>query len=162
MSSRRPKSLKPFSRILKEIRRTEAWGRRISRHRAFLVWESAVGAAVARVARLVAVRGGCLRVEVSDSAWLQECELAKEQLLAKVNERLDRSDLNEIRFIIGNAAEAAPEDGADEASRPKPAGISPRDEKDVTASLRELADLELRLKAENLLARARQSGAKIR
>ncbi len=161
MSSRRPISLKPFSRILKEIRRTEAWGRRLSRHRAFLVWEEAVGAAVARVARPVAVRGGCLRVEVSDSVWLQECELAKEQLLAKVNERLDRSDLNEIRFTIGNAAEAAPEGGADEAPRPKPAGISPRDEKEVTASLRELADLELRKKAENLLARARQSGAEM-
>ncbi len=164
MTPRKPPAMRDLARVLSELRRTEPWGRRLSRHGVFRIWEEAVGGSVARVARPVAVRGSCLVVEVCDSAWLQELRLRSKDLLDKLNEALEGSDLGEIRFRLGAAgAQAEGEEGPSPSAGggpfPQPFGIAEDDEKAIASALHGLADPELRGYAERLLVRARRRAA---
>ena len=66
MSAARRRGLENLGGIFTQLRRSEKWGRHLSIHAVFRVWEDAVGEALAKVARPVSLRGGTLRVEVSD------------------------------------------------------------------------------------------------
>ncbi len=102
MSAYRGRRLKSLSGVFGEIRRSEKWGRKLSRHPVFRIWEDAVGEALARVARPVEVKGSVLWVEVSDPVWMQELDLMRDDILAKVNQRLESRGLEEIRCRAGS------------------------------------------------------------
>jgi len=146
--------------VVGELRRTEPWARRLSRHAVFRVWERVVGEAVARAARPVSVSGGRVVVEVGDSAWMQELELRAEELLARLNAELEGPPLRGIRFLLGPSG-ALPEGESGRAPgdvpppERNPLPISAEDEGSIDAALRDLPDPELRGGAERLLERAR-------
>ncbi|MEE9275378.1 MAG: DUF721 domain-containing protein [bacterium] len=161
MSARGRHGLIAFSSLPGEVRRTEPWGRRLARHRVFRVWEEAVGEALARVARPVSARGGRLVVEVADSAWLQELEMRREFLLARLNEALGGGEFEELQLRVGSftPGERAGGSRSNRPPGPVPVRIAAEDEKRVEAALRSLSDSELRGRAERLLARVRGAAA---
>jgi len=65
------------------------------------VWEEAVGKGIACHARPVWIRNGCLRVNVSDSVWLQELEYVKETIMEKLNGKVGRSAVKKIDLRFG-------------------------------------------------------------
>ncbi|OGL61072.1 MAG: hypothetical protein A3J27_08235 [Candidatus Tectomicrobia bacterium RIFCSPLOWO2_12_FULL_69_37] len=148
-----------FARLLGDLRRREPWGRKLSRHRVFRVWEAAVGGALARVARPAAVRHKRLFVEVNDSAWLQELKLREAELLGRLNEALGAEEFTALTLRLGEWAPEAGWTGGDSPA-PSPARIAAEDEPAIEAALAGLGDPELRESAERLLHRARRrSGA---
>jgi len=155
---RRPKNL---SGVLPDLRRTEKWGRKLSGHFVFRVWDEVVGEAVAKVARPVSLGGGCLRVEVSSSAWLQELHLMRADILSKLNDSMDET-IKEIQFLAGSGKSEG--DGIDRNSlsgystraMPADAEISTDDEIASREMMEKFDDPELRAGFERLMSRARR------
>ncbi len=65
------------------------------------VWEDAVGKAIASHAHPVWIRNGCLRVNVSDSIWLQELEYVKATIMEKLNIKMGRQAVKKIDLRFG-------------------------------------------------------------
>lgn len=160
MASQGRTGMADFARLLGELRRNETWGRKLSRHRVFRVWEKAVGKAVARVARPAAVQGRRLIVEVCDSAWLQELKIRERELLERLGEALDGEEFSGLTFRLG---EWLPDAGGafegDRSPLPSSARIAAEDEPAIEAALEGLGDPDLRESAKRLLHRARQRAA---
>ncbi len=159
MTPFRKRSWKDFSSILNELRRSEKWGRHLSRHPVFRVWKSVVGEAIAKVAQPIGVKGSCLRVEVAESAWMQELQLMADDMLGMVNSALENGNLKEIQFRLGNSNLVKNGmSGSDNAGKAhqafrRPAGLSDEDKLAARDMLRNFQDEELRDRAESLLDR---------
>jgi predicted nucleic acid-binding Zn ribbon protein len=65
------------------------------------MWEEAVGKAIADHAHPLWIKNGCLRVNVSDSIWLQELEYVKETIIEKLNVKLGRNGVQKIDLRFG-------------------------------------------------------------
>lgn len=63
-------------------------------------WEDRVGEAIARVTRARGVRGADLVVEVRSSAWLNELNLMKAEILRRVNEGREDAPIEKIVFVL--------------------------------------------------------------
>jgi predicted nucleic acid-binding Zn ribbon protein len=65
------------------------------------IWEEAVGPAIAQHAQPLWIKGGRLRVTVSDPIWLQELTFAERQIRDALNQRLGREAVRKIEFRVG-------------------------------------------------------------
>lgn len=74
------------------------------------VWDDAVGAAIARRAEPVRLRGRTLVVAVSSAPWMQELTLLKRRIVSALNERLPQPLVDDVFLVLteGRAAEVAP------------------------------------------------------
>ncbi|MFH1490518.1 MAG: DUF721 domain-containing protein [Pseudomonadota bacterium] len=64
------------------------------------VWDEVVGAAIARNAKPSWIKEGKLRVNVSNSVWLQELNFVQETIKEKLNGKLGRRAVNRIEFRL--------------------------------------------------------------
>lgn len=71
------------------------------------VWSTAVGAAVAREARPLAVHGATLTIGCHSAVWAQELELMGGELLDALNGALDGLRLERLRCRVASAADTA-------------------------------------------------------
>ncbi|MBN2060872.1 MAG: DUF721 domain-containing protein [Deltaproteobacteria bacterium] len=67
----------------------------------FEIWEETVGALVNKHARPIWIEKGRLRVNVTDSIWIQELEFAKNTIIKKINSSLGREAVEKIEFRLG-------------------------------------------------------------
>ncbi|NPV53138.1 MAG: DUF721 domain-containing protein [Firmicutes bacterium] len=74
---------------------------RVKEKQAVQVWFDEVGPEIARAARPVDSREGILFVAVRTSAWAQQLAFLKEDLLVKLNRRLGRRVIRDIKFRVG-------------------------------------------------------------
>ena len=161
MSAYRGRRLKSLSGVFGEIRRSEKWGRHLSRHPVFRIWEDAVGEALARMARPVEVRGSVLWVEVSDPVWMQELDLMRDEILAKVNGRLEGRGLEEIRCRAGSGdwepggVDRSGHTGYANPQLPPGASVSAADVAAVRKVLEEFGDSSFSRAAESLMKQVR-------
>lgn len=66
---------------------------------AIVLWDSVVGKAVSKVSKAERVESGALVVKVDTSAWRQELQMQKEEIINKLNEEIGTKAIGEIRFI---------------------------------------------------------------
>jgi len=156
----KPSFSKPrrFASILREVRQKEPWGRRLARNFVFRIWPRAVGEGISRAARPVSIRKGCLYVEVADSSWLYELELRKQDLLTRVNEHIEDSRIDEIRFRLSNAGLTLDDDDEeDEPAAPsrRATPISSGDDNAIGDAIAKVGDEQLRQAAEKLICHIR-------
>lgn len=64
------------------------------------VWEDAVGAAIARRAEPVRLRGRTLVVAVSSAPWMQELTLLKRRLVTALNARLPQPLVDDVFLVL--------------------------------------------------------------
>jgi predicted nucleic acid-binding Zn ribbon protein len=64
-------------------------------------WETAVGPAIARNTRPVAIKGGLLLIHVSSSVWMQQLQFMKNDILISIHRALGSEWFHEIKFKIG-------------------------------------------------------------
>lgn len=74
-------------------------------NRIYAIWEDAVGETLAGHAQPDRIQRGYLTVFVSDSAWMQELQFLKSEIKKKLNNKLGRGMVRDIRFQIGNISE---------------------------------------------------------
>ena len=147
-----------FASILKEVRRKEPWGRRLARNFVFRIWPRAVGEGISRAARPVSLKNNCLHVEVADSSWLYELEFRKQELLARINEHMEDSRIDEIRFTLSNAGikfDYDDEQGEQAAISRKATQISSGDDAAIENAIADMGDEQLREAAEKLIRHIR-------
>lgn len=64
------------------------------------MWQDAAGRDIIRHTKLMSLKKGVLSVNVDSSAWLYHVAIAKRNLLAELNKRLN-NEIKDIKFKIG-------------------------------------------------------------
>ncbi|MDY0211560.1 MAG: DUF721 domain-containing protein [Desulfuromonadaceae bacterium] len=62
---------------------------RIEQHQVWMIWDKVVGAQIAAHARPASIRNNVLEVRVDHAVWMQQLQLLKPQILAKINRELN-------------------------------------------------------------------------
>jgi hypothetical protein len=125
-------------------------------HQVFMVWDQALGETLARTTRPVAVHHGSLIVAVKDSAWLQELQFMKPEMIKKLNRVLGKGVIREIRFKIGSWQDEPPAKGEEQADAETP-DLDPAVIAEATAAASVIPDPRLRDQVlKTLLASARK------
>jgi hypothetical protein len=138
-----------MSQVLEEILRSYGLQERIYEYRVFREWPDAVGEQVARHAWPARLQGKTLHIVVDSSPWMQELSLLKTDILDRLNARMGRKLLTNLRFRVGDL----PETTAPLESR-LPAALSPEGAARVEAVVEEVADPDLKTTIRHTLTRA--------
>ncbi len=71
----------------------------VAQNNALIIWNEAVGDVVAKNTQPEKVEHGILTVKVSSPTWRQELFLQKMEIIKKVNNKIGRNVIKDIRFI---------------------------------------------------------------
>lgn len=82
--------------LLKQVLGERGMEERLSRYQAWLVWDKLVGEQIARRARPLRFRQGVLEVQVDHPVWMQQLQMLKPQILAKLHQQLPDADITDI------------------------------------------------------------------
>ena len=69
--------------------------------RVWQVWDSVVGDVIAKNAKPGAFKGRILLVYVTSSTWVHQLQFLKEEMIAKLNDALGKSLIDDLKFKIG-------------------------------------------------------------
>lgn len=101
MTQRKSKAPEPVNAVLDRVLNSLNLGIKVKQYRIWHVWNSVVGDGIARHAQPQQIRAMVLWVTVSSSAWMQQLEFMKRQIVDRLNERIGEQVINDIRFRIG-------------------------------------------------------------
>jgi len=93
------------------IIRDKDWEKRFDQHRVFLKWEEVVDSETAACSRPLKVVNDVLWIEVENSAWAQQLQFKKLQLLDDLNDFLRISYYADIKFTVGKIARTVEKKG---------------------------------------------------
>ncbi len=96
------KEFVPLGRVLDRLMKSYARQSQQDLRRIWQCWEAAVGTAVAQNTRPAQLRDGRLVVNVASPAWLHQLQFLKRELIDKLNRRVGKALVEDIRFRIGN------------------------------------------------------------
>ena len=65
------------------------------------LWDEAVGEIIAQNARPAAFKGKLLIVHVSSSTWIHQLQFLKKEMMAKLNNALGKTLIEDLKFKIG-------------------------------------------------------------
>ncbi len=83
------------------IIRDKDWEKKFDQHRVFLKWTELVDQQTAKCARPLKIVNDVLWVEVDNSAWVQQLQFQKLELLDALNDHLRVSYFTDIKFTVG-------------------------------------------------------------
>ena len=86
------------------IIRDKDWETKFDQHRVFLIWSELVDGETGAHARPLKIINDVLWVEVDNSAWVQQLQFKKLELLDQLNDHLRVSYFTDIRFTVGDSA----------------------------------------------------------
>lgn len=131
------------------------WGldERLQQYRALVVWDEVVGPQIAARARPEKIRDGVLEVCVDQPTWMQQLQLLKPQLLAKLNTQLGDSPLREIYLKRGKVTARTTAAGKPAPPAWRKMVLAPEEEQELRTLLTGVSDEELRRELESLLTK---------
>ena len=65
------------------------------------VWDDTVGAIIAQNAKPAAFKGRILLVHATSSTWIHQLQFLKKEMIAKLNQALGKSLIDDLKFKIG-------------------------------------------------------------
>ena len=65
------------------------------------VWDGIVGDVIAKNTKPAAFKGRILLVYVTSSTWVHQLQFLKDEMIAKLNEALGKSLIDDLKFKIG-------------------------------------------------------------
>jgi hypothetical protein len=140
------------------------WGMegKLREYQAFLVWDEVVGPQIAVRAQPAKIRSGVLEVRVDQPVWMQQLQLMKPKILARLNERLGDRVINDIFWRRGRIDRASSAPGIEQSApnHRAHAPLSPEDRAAIEAALAPVADPALRQGIRSLLTRQLQAARK--
>ena len=71
----------------------------VSQNNALLVWEEVVGKTVSKNTEPERVESGTLYIKTNSPTWRQELVFKKAEIIKKLNDKLGKNTIKEIRFI---------------------------------------------------------------
>jgi hypothetical protein len=87
--------------IFRSILADKGIDKQLQYHQVYQTWETIVGGRIAKVAFPVQIRDGTLRVNVTNSVWLHQLSLIKQNIIRKLNTRLGQEVISDIHFKLG-------------------------------------------------------------
>jgi len=131
------------------------WGidARLRQYQAITIWAEVVGPQIAARTRPEKIRDGVLEVCVDQPTWMQQLQLLKPQILAKLNARLGDTPLREIFLKRGKVTAST---AAAATTRPpawRRMSLSPTEEEELRSLLAGVTDEGLRRDMESLLTK---------
>jgi len=137
--------------LLCELLARQGMGEKLEEYRVWLVWEACVGPQIASQARPLRLRDGVLEVRVSQPVWMQQLQLLKPQLLAKLNQRLDSAPLKDIYLKRGSLNPATAEEDVLPPLRWRQTTLDDEERTAIEAAAAGLHDDELRTRLQRLM-----------
>lgn len=104
-----PSRLTPLSSLLEQTLARIGLDRRLDDYRVWQAWDEVVGRTISRNAQPVRLDGSRLIVTVRSSTWLQELSLLQRELVARLNEWMQREVVRELFFVVGRVEHHTPE-----------------------------------------------------
>lgn len=90
------KQAQSITSLLRELLSKPGVGEQITRHQAWLVWDKLVGKQIAARARPLRLRQGVLEVQVDHPVWMQQLQMLKPQILAKMTAQIPEAGITDI------------------------------------------------------------------
>jgi len=135
-----------LGRLLDGVLANMDMGARFREHLALLAWPQIAGGVVSAHARAEAVRDGVLIVAADTSAWAQELQMRRQQLLSRVAAQVGEGVIRDIHFQTGSRRRGP----RAKAPQPRPVEmkLSGRQQRLVAEAAGRIEDPELRARAE--------------
>jgi len=133
----------------------QGWGlnERLQQYRAVLIWNDVVGPQIAARTRPERIRDNVLEVCVDQPVWMQQLQLLKPQLLAKLNARLGDAPLRDIFLKRGRITAPAATGATPTAPSWRTMILSSEEESELQNLLAGIDDQELRRELKSLLVK---------
>jgi len=131
------------------------WGldNRLRQYQALVVWDEVVGPQIAARTRPEKIRDGVLEVCVDQPTWMQQLQLLKPQILAKLNTHLGDAPLREIYLKRGQVTARGTTVPAPRPPLWRSATLTAEELGDLRQLLTGVTDTELRQDLEALLVK---------
>lgn len=131
------------------------WGldERLRQYQALVIWDEIVGPQIAARAKPERIRDGVLEVCVDQPTWMQQLQLLKPQILAKLNARLGEGALREIFLKRGKVTTRAGTATVRSAPAWRKVMLSAEETTELQTLLAGVEDEELRRDLESLLGK---------
>ena len=71
----------------------------IKQQEAVFVWPKVVGKKINEVTEAEGVKKGVLMIKTNSSTWRQELQMQKNEIISKINKKIGKQTIKEIRFI---------------------------------------------------------------
>ena len=71
----------------------------LKQQQAVFVWPKVVGKKIGKVTSAEGVKKGVLTIKTDSSVWRQELQMQKEEIILKINEKIGKQTIKEIKFI---------------------------------------------------------------
>lgn len=92
------KEIQPISGILETLRSELRVDENIELHSSVRDWQSIVGPRLSAHTKPLHIKNRILFVHAEGAVWQQEINFAKRSIITKVNDRLGRNHIKDIRF----------------------------------------------------------------
>ena len=84
---------------LKKLIKTAGLEKGIAQQKALEIWSETVGETVSKNTEPTSIEHGILSIKTTTSAWRQELLFQKKQIIKKLNKKLNKILIKDIRFI---------------------------------------------------------------
>lgn len=91
----------PLAQILNKVIKDMAGPKRLTAEEIASAWKYAAGKAAAKHTKPVSIKKGQICINVDRSSWLYELTISKKKILEKLNGKLKKKKIKDIRFRIG-------------------------------------------------------------
>lgn len=136
--------------VLQSVIQQRGVAERLRQYRAWQVWNEVVGPQIAARAQPCRIRDGILEVRVDQAVWMQQLQLLKPKLLARLNDRLGVPLFRDLYLRRGRLE---PLPGPAAAPRPQLPPLTAAERSRIEEVLADLRDPELRQRLARLLER---------
>ncbi len=103
----RMKQAAPVSSLIEDLIQSKGFEGKLQEYRSWAVWDEVVGPTIAARARPVRIRDGILEVRVDQPVWMQQLQLMKPKIIAKLNQHLGEGVLKDL-FLRRGTNKPAP------------------------------------------------------
>jgi predicted nucleic acid-binding Zn ribbon protein len=94
-----PRTPKHIGETLKLVMQDMGFEKKLEQVRALELWPEVVGENIAKIAKAERVDEGILYIKVSSMTWRTELLFQKQSISAKINARLGKGIIKDIRFF---------------------------------------------------------------
>ncbi|MDO3378804.1 DUF721 domain-containing protein [Geoalkalibacter halelectricus] len=145
----------PLGDILEQVLQERGLSDRLHKYRAFTCWAKAVGPQIAAQTQPLRVRDKILEVRVAHPVWMQQLQLLKPRILARLSEHLGPGVINDL-YLRQGRIDQNPQATAPHPPAWKSAKLSPDQERHIADTLASISDPDLRRTMERVMRRQAQ------
>lgn len=148
--------VRPVGAVLQDLLGERGLSERLHRYRAFSCWKQVVGPQIAAQAQPLRIRDGRLEVRVAHPVWMQQLQLLKPRILARLAEHLGNGVISDIYLRQGRLTPEPPPEEQSSGFSWKTIRLSPEEEQQIAEILARVEDTDLRRAMERVLRRQKQ------